>query len=83
MHDMMLRRLVPMDNLASWRRKGWDSVLVDVCSPGRKRKKKARVIMSAVAQLIGVGISLAMLDIPRIILRGRGFTLLGGGSCFW
>ena len=66
-HDMMLRRRVPICSLASWRRKGWDSVLVDVYSPGRRRKKKAKVIMSAVAQLRGVGVAFAMLAIRLMI----------------
>ena len=51
-------------------------------SPGRKRKKNASAIISAVAWMCGELPELATCMILRITWMGIGFTRCGGGSAF-
>jgi hypothetical protein len=72
----------PIQHCTSCRVNGVVSdVLVPVYSPGRSRKKNARLIMSAIACEPGVADGVhARAATWRIILIGMGTTRLGGGS---
>mmetsp|Transcript_14147 Transcript_14147/g.26550 ORF Transcript_14147/g.26550 Transcript_14147/m.26550 type:complete len:99 (-) Transcript_14147:4341-4637(-) len=80
---MRFRRWVgPTNNCTFSSKKGRASGLVDlaVYSPGRNRKKKARMIMSAVACWMGQSEAVAVADTLRKTAVGTGFTRCGGGS---
>ena len=62
-------------------RNGELSDLVPVYSPGRSRKKKAMMIMSAIACSSGSLEAAAMQASRRRTWTGIGFTRDGGGSC--
>jgi hypothetical protein len=76
------RRTGPWNSWISARRKGADSLLAPVYSPGRSKKKKAIAIMSATAIFVS---ELPMSATARTCCRmgtGIGLTRFGGGSCF-
>ena len=73
--------IVPTRRATSARRKGVVSEFVAVYSPGRNRKKKARQMQSAIAELPGYRIGSTRLRIHMRTDTGTGFTRFGGGSC--
>ncbi|MFO0446961.1 MAG: hypothetical protein ACK51L_04745 [bacterium] len=66
----------------SWRRKGAESGLDDAAySPGRRRKKKPRRSMSAVAVASGEPRKWQLVIAWWMTGRGTGLTRVGGSSC--
>ena len=80
---VMFRRCSPMKSCTSHIRKGLVSDGESVYSPGRRRKKKARMIMSEMAWSTGSVPAVAMMEMCRRTLTGTGFTRSGGGSVFF
>ena len=78
----MSRRVLPTNNCTSHMRNGVDSEGPDVYSPGRRRKKKANTIMSAIADVAGLPEAVPIPIMWRIIDMGTCFTRLGTGSYF-
>mmetsp|Transcript_30800 Transcript_30800/g.69101 ORF Transcript_30800/g.69101 Transcript_30800/m.69101 type:complete len:215 (+) Transcript_30800:111-755(+) len=78
-------RVCPMKSWTSVRRKGVDSSAdpSTVYFPGRRRKKNAIIIMSAVALLKSWLDARARYAFERRTWTGMGLTRLGGGSSFF
>ncbi len=76
-------RRVPMSNCTWCNAKGCVSDGDAVYSPGRRRKKKARMIISATATEKGFEECCATKAIARRTRSGSGFTRAGGGSCLF
>ena len=73
----------PTDRAISQRRNGWASGEAPVYSPGRSKKKKAKMIMSAMACKATSVEAWAVAAMCWMIGSGRGLTRCGGGSCLW
>ena len=77
---LRVRRRCPLKSWTSLNSNGVDSEGLMAYSPGRRRKKNAIQIMSAMAMLRGSLEAVAMAMMRRMTGMGTGLTLLGGGS---
>ena len=75
------RRCCPIHIWTSENQNGDVSEGLSVYSPGRRRKKKASPIMSAVPWIKGSFEACAMAKMRRMTIIGTGLTRFGGGSC--
>ena len=74
--------LTPRNNCTLLRVNGWESEGLMAYSPGRKRKKNAMLIISAVHLMKGHSAASATARMRRSTWTGTGLTLSGGGSSF-